>query len=295
MQAILQIASQQGGVVRRDQALAAGVTGNMIRRRISIGEWTTVGASGYRIFNSSGRLNLMRAAVAVLPDAVASHYSAAAIHVMPLVPRDIVSVTVHSKTTHEFPGVRVFRSLDLTPDHLEESNGLPVTTVARTAVDIAACLSLKHLEVVVDELLASNRCEVAEMRAMLDSVARRGRRGVANMRVVIDDRSERLPDATVLEQRGHDLLVNSGFSDFLVEYPIPWSDGRRFDIAFPGQRVAIEWDSRRWHTQKVAFQNDRERDRDAHTHGWRVLRFTWDDVCKRPADTIATIRSVVGR
>jgi len=295
MSAILEIASQQGGVVRRDQALKVGLTGNMIRHRIAVGEWKPVGASGYRIFVMSDRLNLLRAAVAVLPDAVASHYSAAAIHLMPLIPRDIVSVTVHAQTTHEFPGVRVFRSLDLTPDHLEESNGLPVTNVTRTVLDIAACLTLRHLEVVVDELLASNRCDVADIRATLDSVARRGRKGVANMRTVIDDRSERLPDSTLLEQRGHDLLVNSGFSGFQVEYPIPWSADRRFDIAFPRQSVALEWDSRRWHTQKVAFQTDRERDRDAHVHGWRVLRFTWDDVCTRPADTIETIRTVVGR
>jgi very-short-patch-repair endonuclease len=45
----------------------------------------------------------------------------------------------------------------------------------------------------------------------------------------------------------------------------------------------IEADSRRWHTRKRDFAVDRQRDNDATLAGWRVLRFTWADLTKRPA------------
>jgi len=165
--------------------------------------------------------------------------------------------------------------------------------VERTAVDLAACLSRRHLEVVVDELIASGRCQVKTIREVLDSVARRGRSGVANMRTVLDERSEDLENATPLERDGFRLLIEAGLFGFVTEFAIPWKPDRRFDVAFPDHRVAVEWDSRRWHTQKAAFQKDRERDREAHEHGWRVLRFTWSDVQNAPFDVIDSIQSVI--
>jgi very-short-patch-repair endonuclease len=222
-----------------------------------------------------------------------SHFSAAAIHDIPLVPRDTVSVTVDSSGTHEFPGVTVFRSLDLRPSQVLNFRELPVTSIPRTAVDLAACLSRPHLSVVVDEIVAGQMCGISELSATLMSVARRGRKGVANMRMVLDERSDRLEKGSPLEVDGYGLLVDAGMVGFKTEFGIPWDTARRFDVAFPDRRVAIEWDSRRWHTQKLAFQSDRERDRQALEHGWRVLRFTWDDVHQAPDSVVGSLRSVL--
>jgi very-short-patch-repair endonuclease len=60
---------------------------------------------------------------------------------------------------------------------------------------------------------------------------------------------------------------------------------RRFDDAYPDHRLAIEWDGRRkYHGQFAAFEADRLRDREALLNGWRVVRFTWNDVNNRPQD-----------
>jgi len=168
-----------------------------------------------------------------------------------------------------------------------------VTTLDRTVVDLAACLKPRHLGVVVDELLAGSRCEVGSMRDVLESVARRGRSGVATMRSVLEDRSNAPEGSSRLEKAGLELLRDAGFSGFALEFAIPWTLNKRFDVAFPDDRVAIEWDSRRWHTQAEAFQRDRERDREALAHGWRVIRFTWHDVHGSPSEVIDTIRAVL--
>ena len=57
--------------------------------------------------------------------------------------------------------------------------------------------------------------------------------------------------------------------------------------------LAIEWDSRRWHEMADAFVTDRERDRQAFLHGWRVVRFTWVDVTRTPEEVVSTVRQLL--
>lgn len=290
---LLQIAQRQGGVILRSQALEAGFSPSRIGRCLNSGEWQRVARGGYRLLESSDRLDLARAAVAVLPGAIVSHYSAAALHRIPRVPIDVVSVAVPSRTTHAFPGVRVHRYDDLKSDHRVDRFGLPVTSPDRTIVDLARFLSLRHLASVVDEAVAENLCTIDGLDMVLRSVARKGKPGVAGMRSVIEERSGDQPSGTLLERRGTALLIDAGFVGFIQELAIPWASHQRFDIGFRTQKVAVEWDSRRWHMQVDAMRRDRERDRQAAQHGWRILRFTWADVHDAPNAVIDTLRSVL--
>jgi hypothetical protein len=231
--AILRIASEQGGVVRRDQALDAGFTATSIDWRVRTEEWQLVAKGVYRLMEMPRRISILRAAATVLPHATVSHYSAAVFHGLNGVSNDTISVTVPSKTTHAFPGVRVFRNDDLSTDHLSMVRGLRTTTLERTLIDLAAVLSPRHLEFVVDDLLAGGRCQVADLRLVLDSVARRGKPGVARTRAVLDDRSAGDENRTQLERAGHKLLEEGGFQGYEAEYPMPWAPNRRFDVAFP--------------------------------------------------------------
>jgi hypothetical protein len=290
---ILQLALQQGGVVRRDQAIRAGFNDATIARRVTSGTWHRAGHGGYRLFESPGRLNLARAAVAVLPKAVVSHNSAAAIHRLPLVPYGLVTVSVHSRTTHRFPGVAVLRNHDLQSDHIDLVLGLPVTTPARTIIDLASSLSQRHLASVVDNSVAANVVSLDEMDSVLADIARRGKPGVQRMRAVLNDRLGDPYDGTILERRGIMLLAKAGIDGFVQEYPFPWAPTKRFDVAFPAERLAIEWDSRRWHLQMDAMRHDRSRDREAIQRGWRILRFTWADVHHAPEIVVDSVRSVL--
>lgn len=290
---IYDLASRQGGVVRRDQAIQLGYSIRQIDRRVNDKKWDTVANGGYRLIDLSEPLDRVRAAVAVLPNATVSHYSAGALHAIARVDHSIASVTVHAKTTHAFPGTLVFRNRDLAPEHITTSRGLPVTRIERTVVDLAAELSLGHLGVIVDELLAQRKVGISELEHTMKSVARRGKPGITNLRTILAERSGGDERASRLEKMGMRLLTNAGIEGGTTEFPIPWAPHRRFDVAFPEARVAIEWDSIRWHTQLAAFQNDRQRDREAVLHGWRILRFTWQNVHDAPDMVIDTIRAVL--
>ena len=116
------------------------------------------------------------------------------------------------------------------------------------------------------------------------------------MRKILDERAgPGNGDASALERRGLDVIRTAGLPIPAIEHPTPWDPTRRFDLAFPEQRLAIEWDSRRWHSRFEDFDRDRRRDRLAAIHGWVVLRFTWDDVVKRQAEVVQQIRALLGR
>jgi hypothetical protein len=99
--------------------------------------------------------------------------------------------------------------------------------------------------------------------------------------------------ASELERRGARLVDRAGVPTPEREYPIPWESGRRFDLAWPKQMAAIEWDSRRWHGALEQMTFDRRRDRAAIANGWVVMRFTWDDVTTRPFEVEREIRDFV--
>ena len=61
------------------------------------------------------------------------------------------------------------------------------------------------------------------------------------------------------------------------------------DFAYPEQMLAIEVDSVRWHSGRRAIKWDNERQNLLVARGWRVLRFEWNDVIKRPAVVAAQI------
>jgi very-short-patch-repair endonuclease len=65
------------------------------------------------------------------------------------------------------------------------------------------------------------------------------------------------------------------------------------DFAFVAQRIAIEIDGRAWHSTGERFQSDRSRQNRLVLMGWTVLRFTWDDLVRRPDAVIEQVPSAL--
>lgn len=292
---IYQLASTQGGVVTRTQAIERGLTERQIDRRVQTGQWGRCFPGAYQLFVPDDPMAVVRAAVAVLPGAIASHHSAAILHGVDRVPAGVPSVLVHTQTTHAYPGVRVFRAHDVLDHHRVVVNGVPTTSVARTLVDLASVLLMGELGVVIDSAVSLALTDIKSIQSVLDEIARRGKPGVRKLRVLLDERSGGDRSASILERRGVRVLMDAGLTGFETEYPIPWSRDHRFDLAYVEHRLAVEWDSRRWHSTQQAFESDRRRDRMAILNGWRVLRFTWADVNDRPSVVVSTVRQIINQ
>ncbi len=284
---VAQLAARQGGVVRRDQLLDLGLTPSAITRRIAIGDLKQQAKGVYRVFEPHDRIEVLRGALAALPGSVASHESAASLHGIAGFDRSRCSVTVPRSATHRFPGVTVHRTDDLAPDHLARLSGCPVTSLERTVFDLAAQVSESMLGHIVDDLVTAGRTRVGRLERVLLDVAGRGKPGTAVMRSIVLTRQAGVdPDATPLERLGLDLLSRSGIDEFVAQYSPPFEPTWRFDAAFPDLRLAVEWDSRRWHTRVEDFDRDRIRDRVAAANGWTVLRFTMRDLKDQPEQVI---------
>ncbi|HDH03575.1 MAG TPA: hypothetical protein ENH15_04955 [Actinobacteria bacterium] len=201
-------------------------------------------------------------------------------------------VTVAVRRTHEFAGVTVHQSTDLSDTDLTEVDRLPVTTVVRTLVDLAAVIRPKRLERLIDRSLAARRCSLDDLATTIGRLARRGKPGIAALRQVL---AVRLPGYTPteseLEFRLAELFEQWGFPKPVRQLELPWRTVRegRVDFAYPDLHLIVEADGRAWHSTVEAFDSDRQRDNLAQLAHWRVLRITWSMIHDRPIETRALL------
>jgi very-short-patch-repair endonuclease len=167
-------------------------------------------------------------------------------------------------------------------------DGLPVTTVARTLVDLAALLTEHQLERAVEQAEHLQLFDLAALERTLDRSA--GRRGVGHLRRAVQHWTAGTPTRSELETRFLALCRRAR-----VPLPVVNSDrlGREVDFAWPDLRLIVEVDGYATHRSRRAFSRDRRRDREARQALWRIERFTWDDVALRPTTTVGEIASIV--
>lgn len=293
MDEILTLAVRQGGIIRRDQARALGLSDSAIDRRIRSGRWSQAIEGVFRVFPAGDERDLLAGAVAALPTAVVSHGSAARLHRLDGRPTGGATVTVHASRTWLFPEVEVHRTRTVVPSHVVRVDGLPVTSVARTVIDLAAEMPEPAWQSLAEGAVVSSRCSVAELREVASVACGRGRTGSRLVRRFLDDPHV---GTSRLQRLAIEALAAANLPTPEIEYPIPWSPGRRFDLAYPQAKLAIELDGRRWHSTADRFQADRERDREALAHGWVVVRFTWQDLTGRPREFVGIVaRLLVAR
>jgi hypothetical protein len=286
-------AAGQGGHISRSQLLEIGLTAPAIEYRINTGDLKPVANGVYRVFPPSNHVDLVQGALLALPKAVASHQSAAHLLSLPYLPHPVPTVTVASHTTHFFPGVVVRRTDDLSRKHTAKAGGIRVTNVARTVFDLAGILDETEFDRVAEACLLERRVRMEGLSEMLTTLGRRGKPGTVVFRRFLQLRQGGDPRASKLELAGRAALERGGLPRPVPQAPVPWDPSRRFDDAYPEWRLAIEWDSRQWHSQRAAMEADRRRDRQAAAHGWVILRFTWQEVANSPSEVVGTVRSLL--
>ena len=260
-------AAQRHGVVTRSQLNALGLDDRAIARRVKAGRLHRlhrgVYAEGHSRLTLHGRF--LAAVLSGGEGAVLSHLSAAVLwNLLPeRGPR--IDVTVPGGARKGGRLVIVHRS-PLPANEVTSANSIPVTTPARTVLDVAAVVSRRELERAMDEA-AYLRLDLGGLRP------RRGRRGSANLtRVRTEHRAGTTRTRSEIEERMLALCRRCGFPAPLVNAMI---EGYLVDFAWPEQRLIAETDGWQAHRTRSAFEADRRRDGDLVTAGWRSLRITW--------------------
>ncbi len=294
--ALAEIAATQLSTFSRSQALDVGWTDATIDRQLAVGAWVRVQRDVYRssFVAPTWHADLVAAHLGT-PASSVSHESAGQLRNLPVPPgRLVLSVPRH---THHTDGLaRIHESTDLAPHHIEHIGCLPVTTTARTIVDLAAVLPMGRLARVLDDALSKRTVEHANVCALFTQLRRRGKRGFRVLGALLDERSDGAAlSESELEARFRALLWRAGMPEPQWQFRVPWWSSviGRVDAAYPSRCLVVELDGRRWHSRDQQYDRDRRRDNEALLHGWRVLRFTWQQVVFEPDYVIATLRTAL--
>lgn len=282
------LAATQGGILTRRQALDLGFTRGRIDHRVATGRWGLVARSAYRLLPATSELDVLRGAQAAMPRAVVSHGSAARLLGLDGVPNSPPTLSVTDDHVHHFEGAVVRRSAAGFPaSHRTRRQGLVLTSVARTVVDLAGHVPEAPWDAIAQAAVVGQLCSVDDIRRVAAGVCGRGRPGSTAVRRFLADEQASL---SALERRIADLLAPL---QPVAQYPAPWNRRQRLDFAFPIARVAVEADSRRWHRTTDRFEADRRRDREALVAGWVIIRITWLDVTERPGEVLRQIVELI--
>jgi very-short-patch-repair endonuclease len=286
------LAASQYGLATRAQALA-WLSPDQLDAWVGHRRLVPVRPGVYRFEGvpESWEQGLLAACLAA--DAVASHRAAARLWELDGVPSLRLEVTVPLGRVVRLEGVRAHRSNRLDGEFVTVHRAVPVTTPARTLVDLSAVAPAATVEKAADSILRQGLATVAELRRCFDALAGRGRRRVAHLRPIIDARQPGFqPGDSDLEARVRRWLVAAGLPPPRTQHPVLAGGHRyRVDLAYPDHRIAIELDGWAAHGTRRAFDHDRSRGNDLELAGWTLLRFTSSSTRGEVVTTVRAARA----
>jgi very-short-patch-repair endonuclease len=286
------LAERQHGVVTRRQLLELGYSARAIKHRVEKGRlhplWRGVYAVGRPRVGRHG--TWMAAVLACGPEAVLSHESAAALWEIRSIQRGRIEVSVPATlSARGRPGIDVHRSRRLSEDHVTRHQAIPVTSPARTLLDISPRLDRDQLEAAINEADKRDLIDPEALRAALPSFA--GEPGVAILRATLDRRTFTLTDSE-LERRFLSLARRAGLPRPETQQRV---NGFRVDFYWPDLGLVVETDGLRYHRTAAQQAKDRLRDQTHMAAGLTPLRFTRAQVKYEPDHVRHTLIAVVER
>jgi very-short-patch-repair endonuclease len=247
-------------------------------------------AVGHQLIPREGRW--MAAVLASGPDAVLSHWSAAALWMIRPNSRTRIDVTVPHRSRSSD---RIRRHISQIPaDECTIEEGIPVTTVPRTILDLAATESSDVIENLLRE---SEYLQLSDRLSLPDLLERYpGKRGTRKVHLAL----KRILEEPEGRRR---LPLEERFSPFLRQHNLPlpryndWiflGDKRyKVDCHWPLVRQIAELDGWQGHSTKTAFREDRARDRRLAAAGYTVTHITWNQLDDEPAEIASDLRSLL--
>jgi hypothetical protein len=215
----------------------------------------------------------MAAVLACGEGAVLSHRSAAAHWELLGSAAALIDVTAPA-TRHGLPGIRLHRSRFLDAHDTTTHQGIPITKVPRTLLDLAATAQPHRLE---RALAQAQRLQLYDHRAITDLIARsNGHRGTGALARAIS-REEPKWTRSELESWFLGLVRDAGLPEPLVNasLTVPDHPPLEVDFCWPTHPLIVELDGWETHRTRAAFEQDRARDAALQAIGCKVLRFTW--------------------
>jgi hypothetical protein len=181
---------------------------------------------------------MMAAVIACGPGSAISHLSAAALWEIAACAPNRVDVTAPDKRQHR--GIVVHITRRLTADDVTRRNNIPVTSLARTLVDLASTLDVRALARALNEARIRHGLHDATLRRTLAALPRR--KGAARLRVLLEPNDA--PTRSALEDQFLELVARHGLPRPEVNQRVA---GYEVDMLWREARLIVELDGHRYH------------------------------------------------
>jgi hypothetical protein len=281
---VAEIVRWQAGAISRPQLLAAGISAQMIKKRLTSERWQLLYRGVYAVFTGPpGRETWLWAAVLRAGDgAVLSHQTAAELHGLIDSPSEAIHVTVPSTRRVRIPGL-VIRISGRAGEARQPAREPPRTTVEETVLDLIQ-LARTFDEVCgwITRACGKRLTTEAKLRAALELRKK--------MRWSIE-----LGDVLAAAGDGiHSVLEYRYLRDVERAHGLPPSrhqvrvviDGKAVyrDAYYDEYQVAVELDGRLAHPDEERWRDSR-RDNKAGAQGIQTCRYGWREVVGDPCGT----------
>jgi hypothetical protein len=278
-----------------------GLTPRAIQSRAQVGRLHRVHSGVYSTTPPAllpVRACWLAAVLACGPGAVLSHRSAAALWGIHASSRAATDVTTLTGRGRKVDGVEAHRAATLTPADITTVDGIPVTSIARTILDLASVVLRRRVERAIDQ---AEELGWFDLQALDDVLHRNPTlRGTPIVLAVLDEYQRAEPHLSTLTESPLEdgflaLCDAAGFPRPEVQQylTLPGGDVIRADFLWRAQRIVVETDGRKGHTTSWSREQNARRDLLLTQAHWRPVRLTWRMVFKTPAETTRTFGSLL--
>lgn len=276
------------------QLAAVGIRGSAITRRVAAGRLVRVYPGVYAVGHvpHTREARWIAAVMACGRGAVLSHLDAAALWRI----YESLGIAVHVTTTSRggryLPGIHAHRARKLDPADVTIKDGIPVTTVARTLIDLTDLLPTDRILRAVRE---AEYLKLLDLDTLIAAVERaNGRKNLTELHQALERHTPGQIVRDELEHRFQELRHRGGLKEPLSNVKVKTS--RRtytVDCLWPDEGVVVELDGRAAHIRAAAFEEDRARDAALAAIGLLPLRFTWYRVTCEGEEVLAELNATL--
>jgi very-short-patch-repair endonuclease/predicted transcriptional regulator of viral defense system len=285
--AIARVAARQYGIITRAQLSDLGLTSDAIDLRVNSARLRRlhrgVYAVGASVLTPNG--HRLAAVLACGPSAVLSHRSAGAAWGLLGTAQTVIDVTVPAKSADARRGIRVHRTRSLHPDDIQVLDGIPITSIARTIVDLAGVLRPAQLLRAIEQAARLRKLDFKRLQATIDRAP--NRKGMKALGIILADFTAPPVTRSELERDFLEVVTDAGLPAPRLNVKV---GGFEVDACWPKWDLVVELDGRAYHSDPGAFERDRFRDGRLQRAGKHVLRVTHKRLHREPEEVIADIR-----
>jgi len=287
---ISRVAELQHGIIHRGQLLAAGVTAARIKHRLATGRLHRLYPRVYVV--GRPRLEPLAASTAAVMHfeghALLSGRSSGWLLELSEGPELPVEVTVVGIDARSRPNLKVHRARTIFQADVRLWKGLPVTSPARTLVDLAGALDMAELEAAYAMALRRKLVTLDEISAAIARAP--GRKGVATLKALVDGGAQPTLTRSGYERKLRALIKAADLPQPFVNMKV---EGHEVDFFWPKHRLVAEFDGFGTHGDRTSFETDRLRDQRLVAAGHRVLRITARQIDFTPYAVIARLAAAI--